>query len=269
MNQSDQLLLERIRNDRELVVSSSLAREVAAIPNLLHLEIGHAVFQDARAFSEIAAIRSLVGLELRWFEVGGSQTLTNDALKGLRQLRSLSKLRLIRAHDVDDKGTAFVAAVSSLRELEIEDTKMTDEGVQHLARLHDLELLSLEFTRNLKGSGLAALRSLGSLVWLSLQYCENVEDIAITMIEKMPELETVLLNGCEKLSWDAIQKLRSLPKLRDTALAIKFGREPGSGLPGFRDFVMECSSLRGIRSYPVAVSERDQHEIDSFLNART
>lgn len=268
MDAQNKLLLDRLRKDRELVVDVQLANEVAAIPNVTEIELWHGVFQSAAAFLPIMTIRSLERLELGWFEVAGSPSLTNDVLLNLQRLTNLRELRLDRAYQVDDYGAKHIAAVRSLRELTLEDTKVTDGGVEHLSQLPQLELLSLEFSFRIKGPGLMALSALRSLKWLSLQYCSDLEDAAVDAIAGMPQLETILLNGCPKLSWESVRKLARLPRLRDIALALPFGRESESGMPEFGEFVKDCPSLRDIRNFPDAVTPTEQEQIVGLLETR-
>jgi Leucine-rich repeat (LRR) protein len=115
---------------------------------------------DATTLREYPKLQKLV---LSGSRVGKSLTVLSD----LTQLRELE----LENTDITDVEMKSLAALSNLQVLNLAGCNITDEGLQHLKTLIDLQSLNLNRTK-IRGAGLASITSLSKLETLSLQETE-------------------------------------------------------------------------------------------------
>jgi internalin A len=152
----------------------------------------------------------------------------------------LAKLNscLVRSHDgrlfvgtvggLDDDGldqlVELMATRPEIRDLRIEETQVTDEGLRHLAELPYLTHLDLSYTR--------------------------LSDAALVHVGKLKNLQSLSLEGCGSITGSGLIHLTALNDLRQLRLR-------GSGLSGC--YLREIGRLRALRSLDLGVAElRDE-----------
>jgi hypothetical protein len=142
----------------------------------------------------MSAVASLAALR----ELDLSETLVGNA--GLEELRTLGQLEKLNlwAAPVDDAGMAHVAAMTSLKwlnldnvSLTVEGVKLTDEGVAQLTTLQNLEWLHLGKT-DVGDEGLKALEKLNNLQQVTITNCPRITDAGVERLqEALPKLDIV------------------------------------------------------------------------------
>jgi len=122
-----------------------------------------------------------------WFNDRLSHTLG-----GLKSLRSLC----LRGCAVGDASLAQLAAVGSIKELDLSSTGVTTAGIFHLEKLKFLRVLNLSFCRDICAQSGVPLQRLRALEELYL--CGTVvSDDTMVLISSLPKLRRIDLEGCE------------------------------------------------------------------------
>jgi hypothetical protein len=99
------------------------------------------------------------------------------------------------------------------------DTQITDKGVEFLAKLTNLEDLSLGKCHNITDTSLLYLVKLKSLCRLDISKCEKITDEGLKQLASLRELEYLNLSGCNKITDDGFKHLIHLEKLRVLSLS--------------------------------------------------
>ncbi|MCG3184348.1 MAG: hypothetical protein ICCCNLDF_02463 [Planctomycetes bacterium] len=132
----------------------------------------------------LCKVQSLQVLEI------GADKLDDDAISALASLKHLRVLRLFDAEQLTDTTFQTLGRLTSLTELEVDESKVTAKGVRFLAAL---KLTSLKL--NYSGFTPEAVRELAAI--------ETLESLAFTP---------------QGLDESAVRALATLPKLRDLSL---------------------------------------------------
>ena len=123
-------------------------------------------------------LRALAGAvaPIRSLNLKGCRGIGDDGLAALpRRLTRLHHLRLQGNQRVTDAGLAALAAIPSLRALELPNCwRVTDEGVSSLTKLTALAHLDISYCWKVTDEGVAALAERGSLVRLSITGCHRL-----------------------------------------------------------------------------------------------
>jgi hypothetical protein len=160
---------------------------------------------------------SIIG-KLTWLtqlSIGGSEVSTG--LAHLKNLKSLRYLNLAALRNLNlDRDLSYIAALTDLEELDLQDAMVNDNGLVHLSKLHKLRRLNLLKTSpsgKITDSGLAHLKHLQSLV--DLQIPSGITDIGIEHLAKLDLLKKVNLwgDGITDKSMAALSKMKSLETL--------------------------------------------------------
>jgi WD40 repeat protein len=115
-----------------------------------------------------------------------SSRMTDEGLKGLRELGNLRSLRLTGG--ITDAGLAQVAELGQLERLYVQDNeRVTDAGLLHLGKMNGLKELTLSRTQ-VTSQGLSHLKGLKNLEKLL------VEPL-LANVEQVPELHAALVEG--------------------------------------------------------------------------
>ncbi|MEM7518432.1 MAG: hypothetical protein AAF368_16105, partial [Planctomycetota bacterium] len=122
------------------IVDETLWRSVREIAQRVETGINAASSSTTDATLELAGEAPLRALFLWHSQV------TDEGLAHLRERAELRELRLMGAQQISDAGVAHLADLS-LVGLDLAMTKVTNEGIQHLAGMTDLALLDLSNTR--------------------------------------------------------------------------------------------------------------------------
>jgi internalin A len=139
---------------------STVQASINAEQQVVSLKSASLLDADATTLREYPNLQKLV---LSGSRVGKSLTVLSD----LTQLRELE----LENTDITDAEMKSLAALSNLRVLNLAGCNITDEGLQQLKALTDLQSLNLNRTK-IRGAGLASLTGLSKLETLSLQETE-------------------------------------------------------------------------------------------------
>ncbi len=91
---------------------------------------------DGDALTHLRGLRTLVRLDARRTKIG------NESLRDLDSLHSLEHLDLTACSELDDGAAPFLGKMTSLKYLELEDTKLTEVALPHFKGLRNLKGLS-------------------------------------------------------------------------------------------------------------------------------
>lgn len=165
----------------------------------------------------LAALTGLTNLE----ELYVAGTIIDDhSCQLIADIPLLKKLRLAR-NQVTDDALATLSACSSLEELDLsEDSKITDAGMAHLAKLVQLKKLNL-WRVLISDEGALALAPLTKLEWLNLDNTK-LSDTGMPLLQQMTALTFLHLGSTQitAASAPALYHLKSLKDLKITRTAL-------------------------------------------------
>jgi hypothetical protein len=143
-------------------------------------------YQEQRIISEIRELGGKVRLET--FDTFGLQPyLTANQSKIFDRATEV----WCSNSEITDAGVQRVSGLKKLKRLGLSDTSITDSGLVHLRRMHDLESLYVDGTR-ISDSGLAQLAGLTKLKRLSLTETA-VSERGLTCLSGLKDLEFLWL----------------------------------------------------------------------------
>jgi len=141
------------------------------------------LFADA---SVIAALSHLHTLSI----ING---YNNNALKEVSlRLVKLEILSLEGTENVVDKEVKHLSKLTSLRELSLAKTAITDEGVMALTTLKYLESFNLSHCNKLTNKVVPSLVTLKRLRSIHLQGCTAISELGLLPLDKMPCINQVV-----------------------------------------------------------------------------
>jgi hypothetical protein len=117
------------------------------------------------------------------------------------------------AGEANDEGLAAIRGCTSLRQLSLANSSVTDAGMVYLKDLNRLETLNLEGTR-LTGVGLAQLKGLKNLRIIRLGESSVTGD-GLAALKELTSLEELNLAGAKNLSDADVPQLKQLTQLKD------------------------------------------------------
>jgi len=116
-------------------------------------------------------------------------------LAGLRELESLNLSGNWNfTSRVSDSGLEHIADLTTLQNLDLSFSAISEDGLKHLRNLKNLRALSFYFCPNVRDEGVAHLAELRQLEWLHLGGTK-VTDEGLKHLQNMTELTNVLLDG--------------------------------------------------------------------------
>jgi beta-lactamase regulating signal transducer with metallopeptidase domain len=166
------------------------------------------------ALARLPACRSLM-LGQETLSVAGFRRLSKMAV-GVESLQ-------LRG-GVEDDSLVAVGQIHSLRELQLQQAKITDAGLAHLATLGNLEKLQLFDCRGVKGAGYASLAPIQSLRELQI-FGPTIDAKASEALAKLTQLETLMLQPYrlppDGLKAADVQALKNLKNLRTFSVMLQ------------------------------------------------
>jgi hypothetical protein len=94
-------------------------------------------------------------------------------------------------------------------------SRITDEGLRHVAAIKTLKYLSLASCPRITDGGLANLASSNSIETLDLRGCAGITNKGLVYLNQMKQLKEIMLDGCSNVSNDGIDALRrALPNTK-------------------------------------------------------
>ncbi|MEM9586192.1 MAG: hypothetical protein AAGA03_02830 [Planctomycetota bacterium] len=121
---------------------------------LEYLGLSHAVVTDRSA-------PLIAGLEIQHLNLDNASGITDESLRRIAEITSLTKLNL-EGTSVTDTGLSQLSSLQKLEEIDLGRTAVGDAGLVHLSGLLRLRELVLDGTR-ITDNGLEALRQLDQL----------------------------------------------------------------------------------------------------------
>ncbi len=199
------------------------------------------------ANKELAALKSLTKLEKFSLSLHFLENI-NVQDKGLKEFANLTQIREMRIAmarvngtglasfvnvekldlnntRMNDEGMKQVAGMKKLRYLSLRDTVVTDEGLRQLAELRDLETLDL-FGLRLTDRGVSHLRGLTKLKRLNI-LGSALTDAGVEALEPLKELTELNLYRTQ-ITNAGLSKLKGLKNL--TSLDVRYARVTRGGV---------------------------------------
>lgn len=87
--------------------------------------------------------------------------------------------------------------------------KITDAGMQYVAKIENLKYLSIADNPQITDDGLLKLTSLSRLETLDMRGCMGVTDLGIGHLKKMSSLKRVMLGGCINITDNGMEDLKA------------------------------------------------------------
>lgn len=262
-------------------IKAKAIAHLAKLPQLEELNLTNNDALDDDALREVARISSL-----RRLDAARLDETTRAGWLALAELE-LERLRVFSSEGVDDSVAAALSLRQGLRELDLEGTEVTDEGVKKLARSETLETLAL-WGDEVTDEGVTALATMPQLRQLRLSHCAItpacleqlvrcplLERLGLPFDEgwdaaavrnacaRMPALTTleVVATQAEALTDAALRELLQLPALGHLVLRASDRITP--------DGLNELRGLPSLRSIEVtACPNLSQEDADAALEAR-
>jgi hypothetical protein len=170
------------------------------LPNLQRLRLGGS--KRLKAFS-------LKSNSLRALDLSGTD-VKDTTLKSLRT-PNLHELALSNSKNLTDAGFASLVNLGSLRQLNIDQTQITDAGIGRLAAAPHLESLDLGMYSNLTDGCVVEIAKLSHLTHLNMHGIDPKGKLSL--LKKLPSLEWLGLASTTLTDKDLFN-ISQLPKLK-------------------------------------------------------
>jgi internalin A len=205
----------------------------------------------------------------------------------LAGLRNLSHLNLYSPANTDpfnlitDAGLKQIAKLTTLKRLEVCSPGISDDGVQALRSLTNLEELSLSYGEKLTGTGFKELAPLKNLTSLDV-WANPLTDAGVAEIGKITSLRKLMISG--QITDEGMQGLRGLANLAELRLSSskaihatglsELSRLPKlisldfTGETDYREDIAEIGRLKNLRRLSLGGPVRDENfnELRSLTN---
>lgn len=137
---------------------------------------------------------------------------------GVGWVRRLEKVNLVqvRSSPAEDDDLKIIGQLSHVDDLDLQGTRITDEGLIHLKRLPMLRILELSGTQ-ITGEGLAHLSECASLTHLNLHETQVV-DSSLVHLKQIPNLSGVALDDT-RVTDQGLSHLEGMPQLKRVSLS--------------------------------------------------
>lgn len=196
---------------REAKLDEAVCKNISHLVGLKSLRL-YCCRIEAGGNHHLAKLSNLELLDLNGSWVG-------DTLAHLQSLRQLVELDLGYAKTITDREIRHVAKLTSLRSLNLERTRVTDEGLSLLKELVELRTLNLRSTRNVTAAGMPHIARLTSLRDLDLSCYpwdtkQPIGDGGLAHVVKLKELRRLILSGTG-LTDTGVGSLQSLENLEE------------------------------------------------------
>jgi len=160
-----------------LKINGNGLKELSDLRKLTRLALVNCPIDDV-------ALTNLKGLELKWLELRGAA--------------------------ITDRGIATISDVTTLKELLIVDTMITDDALSYLPKLRHLSRFTVVGGPRIKGSGLRQIMGMKELRFLCLEDCP-IDDGAMRYLKGM-RLEIIEL-GNSRITDRGIEEIKEMTSL--------------------------------------------------------
>ncbi|CAD7704693.1 unnamed protein product [Ostreobium quekettii] len=154
----------------------------------------------------LAAFTALRHLDLSW------NPIEDAALAALAQLTGLTGLQVKECSRLTDEGVPHIAALPNLRYLNLSNTQVSDEGLMLLMDAQ-LESLCLSKCSRVSDDGLYWVGRMGTVRQLDLSLCGGLTSAGIEQLKGLPCLSVLHLGGCRSISPSGVVALEGLTHL--------------------------------------------------------
>jgi hypothetical protein len=182
---------------------------VLRFPTVVSLEskgdfLNHALLTD-EALRAVSSLASLTLIDLSW-----CRRVTDEGVRAVSTCTGLKSLNLFACNLVTDAGLRAVSSCTALTFLDLTcSVKVTDEGVRAVSSCTGLKSLNLYACYLVTDEGVrAVVSSCTALESLNLLACGKVTDEALRALRSLPALTTLDLRGC-KVTAAGVQALRN------------------------------------------------------------
>ena len=162
--------------------------------------------------------------ELRLTSIKSASLIGDADLEIISQLNQVTSLNLDGSKRLTDKGIQYLARMPQLRELTL-GGQITDRGLEVLAELRELRVFKMFWQGNITDQGIASLSSCEQLEEVDLLGC-NTGDGAIAALAGKPKLR--LFKTGQNVSDDGLALLQQFPAFKTPP-----AEEPEYGLMSF------------------------------------
>jgi hypothetical protein len=227
-------------------VSSEELAALMCFPTLRELDFVFTRVMDTQ-LAEIAKLRSVEKLTFACLHRPEAADSFSDA--GVQSLAALRSLRLLdlSGRKISGAGFAAFSSARALKVLNLQGTAVDDENARHLASLPALESLNLAGT-SVTDEGVRRLAASTSLRTLQLDQT-GITDAASIHLSQMTRLE-MLSFGDDNIGDESLRRLASLPKLH--TLTLYAARITDDGLKSLQ----RSSSLRSLFLNECGITDR-------------
>jgi hypothetical protein len=184
-----------------------MSRVLLILPTLLGCGEWPPIVESARDIKRLPATEPSIR----------ARGLSDDGIGALNHLRQLTILdfhggRAVKECELTDRGLAELAKLE-LPRLETLTLgwcgRITDEGLDDVAKLKNLTWLGLPACENITDAGLLKLTASKSLRGLDLRGCPKITDAGIQQLAAKADWKTFLLGGCPKITAKGVAQLQA------------------------------------------------------------
>ncbi len=174
---------------------------------------------DDEGFGHISALNGL--------KVLAADFLFGDMVAAISQLDGVSNLEelYLAGTTFDDEAAALLTRFPKLRQLRVSQSQLSDQGLEHLAKLKSLTVLDLSENSQIFDGGLQHLSGMRQLKSLNL-WRVNITDLGIEHLAGLTNLESLNLDNTQ-LSDSGLQHLSRMTKLKFLHLGSTFISDAG------------------------------------------
>jgi hypothetical protein len=189
---------------------------VRRFPTVVSLEVKGAWGVPAALTDQgLRAVSSLASLT--FLDLSRCQDVTDEGVRAVvSSCTALKTLNLSYCRNVTDEGVRAVSSLPALTFLDLAGSKVTDEGVRAASSLPALTFLDLGFTMVTDEGVRAVASSCTALTALDLRCCRAVTDVGVRALSSLPALASLDLRWCS-VTAAGVQALRNTtaaPNLR-------------------------------------------------------
>jgi WD40 repeat protein/tetratricopeptide (TPR) repeat protein/Leucine-rich repeat (LRR) protein len=177
---------------------------VAGRKDMERVNLGRAAFTD-EAFVHLAGLENLTELTVR------SPLIRGEGLRHLSRLQRLRRLFLAGTSVEDGYLEHLLPLAASLTDLDLSSTRITNDALLHISKLHGLQILSFEKT-GVSGSALGALSALEKLYALDLDGTP-LSAASLKALSGCQRLTRLSVSGC-RLTDEHVEALLALMQVK-------------------------------------------------------
>ncbi|MFC1760758.1 sigma-70 family RNA polymerase sigma factor [Planctomycetota bacterium] len=163
---------------------------MAEVAKMTSLRILH-VAQDQLTDRGLRLVGRLTNLES--LNVYGNTKMTDAGLEAWENLRLLRHLRLGMEGPFTDRGMAHLAKLPALRVLWLDTHRITDRGLQELARSRSLERLCICWLDQITDRGIGYLKEMPQLKGINATHVNLLTDVSLRHLAAIPNLDHLAL----------------------------------------------------------------------------